>query len=101
KRLPELARYRELMLTRLPALRPSLRRPSLPELPSTGAAMKDVEDQMDAVLCAYIGAHWWYWGAARNLVCGCQAEGYIVVPAPAAWGGGGPGSWLAGWRGGA
>lgn len=78
----ELERYRTLMLTRLPRLIPSLNLPSLPELPFAGAAMKEIEDQMDAVMCAYIGAHWWHWGVARNLVCGSRQEGYIVVPSP-------------------
>jgi predicted RNase H-like nuclease len=76
----ELDRYRNLMLTRLPFLRPRLKLPALPALPYTGPAMKEIEDQMDAVMCAYVGAHWWHWGIARNLVCGSQAEGYIVVP---------------------
>src|SRR5262245_60996681 len=76
----ELERYRDLMLTRLPRLRPGLRRACLPPVPSAGAALKELEDQMDAVLCSYIGAHWWYWGLERNMVCGSRQEGYIVVP---------------------
>jgi predicted RNase H-like nuclease len=80
-RRQQLSRYRELMLMRMPLLLPPLRLPaSLPVIPHTGAAMKDVEDQMDAVMCAYVGAHWWHWGAERNLVCGSAEEGYIVVP---------------------
>jgi predicted RNase H-like nuclease len=76
----QLSRYRELMLTRMPQLLPPLDPPSLPVIPHTGAAMKDIEDQLDAVMCAYVGAHWWHWGAERNLVCGSAEEGYIVVP---------------------
>ena len=83
-RLPErrieLDRYRDLMLTRLPRLRPALKLPALPSIPLAGAAMKEIEDQMDAVLCGYVGAHWWYWGLQRNMVCGSREEGYIVVP---------------------
>ncbi|HTM50383.1 MAG TPA: DUF429 domain-containing protein [Bryobacteraceae bacterium] len=79
-RRAELSRYRHLLLTRLKALRPQLALSDLPAIPARGAALKELEDQMDGVLCAYIGAHWWYWGLERNLVCGSSAEGYIVVP---------------------
>ncbi|MGL5192926.1 MAG: hypothetical protein ACRC8Y_04925, partial [Chroococcales cyanobacterium] len=49
---------------------------------------KAIEDQLDAILCAYIGAHWWYWGCAQNLVLGVStdpiteayANGYIIIP---------------------
>ncbi|MBE9163104.1 DUF429 domain-containing protein [Tychonema sp. LEGE 06208] len=51
----------------------------LPEIPST-ATLKALEDQLDALLCAYIGAHWWYWGIERNLVLGDRTNGYIVIP---------------------
>jgi pyridoxamine 5'-phosphate oxidase len=37
-------------------------------------------DQMDAVLCAYLAAHWWFWGRARNDLIGDSKTGYIVVP---------------------
>jgi predicted RNase H-like nuclease len=79
-RREELARYRQLLLTCLSRLTPPLLDMELPEVPMRGVALKELEDQMDAVLCAYIGAHWWYWGTARNLVCGTAATGYIVVP---------------------
>ncbi|MEG3977095.1 DUF429 domain-containing protein [Microcoleus sp. herbarium8] len=52
----------------------------LPEIPTSTAALKALEDQLDALLCAYIGAHWWYWGIERNLVLGDRANGYIVIP---------------------
>jgi predicted RNase H-like nuclease len=83
-RRKEFARYRRLMLERLPALEPKLAALVLPAVPRTGPLLKDVEDRTDAVLCAYIGAHWWYWGAARNRVVGSKEEGYIVVPAQSA-----------------
>jgi predicted RNase H-like nuclease len=38
------------------------------------------EDQLDAVLCAYIAAHYWLWGEERNQILGTAADGYIVVP---------------------
>ncbi|MGC4052394.1 MAG: DUF429 domain-containing protein [Paludibaculum sp.] len=80
ERAAELARLRNLMLTRLPEMDPPLRL-SLPEIPETGPT-KPVEDQIDAVLCAYIAAHWWWWGRARNTVYGSNEEGFIVVPGP-------------------
>ena len=54
----------------------------LPETPTSVATLKALEDQLDALLCAYIGAHWWYWGIERNLVLGDRATGYIVIPQP-------------------
>jgi pyridoxamine 5'-phosphate oxidase len=42
--------------------------------------LKAVEDQLDAIHCAYVAAHWWYWGSERNEVLGNAQDGYIVVP---------------------
>jgi predicted RNase H-like nuclease len=75
----ELERLRRLMLTRLPRLQPRLQLSGLPELPAQGR-LKPAEDQIDAVLCAYIAAHCWYWGQERNSVFGNLKDGYIVVP---------------------
>ncbi|AFZ14015.1 hypothetical protein Cri9333_3181 [Crinalium epipsammum PCC 9333] len=50
------------------------------EFPSTGATLKALEDKLDALICAYIAAYWWYWGIERNLVLGNLESGYIVVP---------------------
>ena len=50
------------------------------EFPSTGTALKALEDKLDALICAYIAAHWWYWGIERNLVLGNIDSGYIIVP---------------------
>ncbi|MGJ5814142.1 DUF429 domain-containing protein [Paludibaculum fermentans] len=79
ERAAELARLRGLMLSKLPELDPPLAL-TLPEIPEKGP-VKPVEDQIDAVLCAYIAAHWWWWGRARNTVYGSNEEGFIVVPA--------------------
>ncbi|GAB4229025.1 MAG: DUF429 domain-containing protein [Stanieria sp.] len=56
----------------------------LPFIPDsiTGTQFKAIEDQLDSLLCAYIAAHWWYWGEERNLVLGNLDTGYIIVPAP-------------------
>jgi predicted RNase H-like nuclease len=53
---------------------------NLPEIPTSIATLKALEDKLDALLCAYIGAHWWYWGRERNLVLGDRTTGYIVIP---------------------
>jgi predicted RNase H-like nuclease len=73
-----LRRLRRLMLERLPELDPPFI-PDLPHLPRSGN-LKPAEDRIDAVLCAYIAAHWWYWCKERNAVYGSNQEGYIVVP---------------------
>lgn len=78
ERAAELQRLRSLMLTQLPTLDPRLEL-QLPEIPEKGPT-KPVEDQIDAVLCAYIAAHWWWWGTARNKVYGSNEDGFIVVP---------------------
>lgn len=52
----------------------------LPEIPTTGAALKEVEDKLDSLICAYVAAYWWYWGDQRNLVLGDRTTGYIVIP---------------------
>jgi hypothetical protein len=72
ERRKELARYRELLSTRFDL--------NLPDIPLTGSSMKELEDQMDAVLCAQIAAHYWRYGTKRSTVYGSEAEGYIVVP---------------------
>ncbi|MCU0229214.1 MAG: DUF429 domain-containing protein, partial [Bryobacterales bacterium] len=79
-----LQEYRSRLMA-LPMATPRLRLQSLPEVPMTGKAIKAVEDQYDALLCAYIGAWWWYWGAARTYVAGNRDEGYIVVPVAPDW----------------
>lgn len=48
----------------------------------TGAKLKAIEDQLDALICAYIAAYWWYWGHQKNLILGDQTTGYIVIPNP-------------------
>lgn len=88
----QLEKLRNLIFENLPTRQPSLNLSSLSEylnnlffteIPSTGAALKAVEDQLDSLICAYVGAHWWYWGKERNLVLGEQATGYIIVPSSA------------------
>lgn len=80
ERAAELKRLRGLLLERLPALVPRLPITELPEIPASGRELKAVEDQLDALLAAYIAAHWWYWGRERNEVLGNSRLGYIIVP---------------------
>jgi predicted RNase H-like nuclease len=65
-------------MSHLPALDPALRA-RLPLVPRTGS-LKPAEDKIDAVLCAYIAAHWWVWGTQRNRLYGNHDIGYVVVP---------------------
>ena len=84
-RVEELQRLRLLILSRLHLLEPALRiRPEqLPDVPSRGGpSFKCLEDELDAVFSAYIGAHWWYWGDLRNKSYGDLQNGYIIVPEP-------------------
>lgn len=77
-RARELRRLRSLILSRLSRTERSLvlRLPHAPRVGNT----KPVEDQIDAVLCAFIAAHWWYWANERNVLYGAHDSGYIVVP---------------------
>jgi len=49
-----------------------------------GKRLKQYEDTLDALFCAYLAWHCWRWGAQRNEVFGTLAHGYIVVPKQAA-----------------
>ncbi len=82
ERARELRRLRRLIVTHLSQLDPPLAL-RLPPVPRTGST-KPVEDRIDAVLCAYIAAHWWHWGTLRNRLYGTEESGYIVVPEPVA-----------------
>jgi len=73
-----LRRLRSLVISRLPTLDPALRL-RFPPVPRTGST-KSLEDRIDAVLCAYIGARWWFWATQRNRLYGDEEHGYIVVP---------------------
>jgi predicted RNase H-like nuclease len=45
-----------------------------------GVAFKDIEDRVDAVLCAYLAGLSWLYGDARLEMFGTQALGHVVVP---------------------
>ncbi len=48
----------------------------------SGKELKTIEDKLDSLICAYVAAHWWYWGETKNMVLGNVKTGYIVVPTP-------------------
>ena len=80
-----------LLRTQLPTLDPPLRlnlaarrllRKPRPEL--SGRALKAREDELDAVFCAYLAAHFWRWGRSRHRLQGVSdgpANGAVVLPA--------------------
>jgi predicted RNase H-like nuclease len=45
-----------------------------------GRLLKDYEDQLDAVFCAYLALYYWWWGTQRCHVFGDLDGGYIVTP---------------------
>lgn len=47
-----------------------------------GRGLKDYEDQIDALFCAYICMYGFRWGAARCRVFGTVESGYIFTPVP-------------------
>lgn len=49
-----------------------------------GAALKGHEDQLDGLMCAYIGHYLWRWGMARARVFGSLKGGSITSPVPRA-----------------
>lgn len=81
ERMHELSRLRRLIASTLPLLDPPASDLTMPSVPRTGD-LKVAEDQIDAILCAYLAAHWWFWGEARNRVFGTPEYGAIVVPRP-------------------
>jgi predicted RNase H-like nuclease len=79
ERQQELTKLRNLLLT-LTTSEPRLNLSTLPDIPDKTTQLKILEDQLDALVCAYVCAYWWYWGEAKNQVLGNEQEGYIVVP---------------------
>jgi predicted RNase H-like nuclease len=78
ERASELRRLRRLMLRNRPQQDPPLS-PRLPPVPKAGN-LKPVEDRIDAVLCAYVAAHWWFWGTRGNDIYGNGETRCIIVP---------------------
>jgi predicted RNase H-like nuclease len=80
----ELLKLHNFITNTLPTLEPSLRLETelIPSdfLRCSGAVLKETEDKLDSLICAYVGAYWWFWGKLRNLVLGDSDTGYIVIP---------------------
>ncbi|OGS50355.1 MAG: hypothetical protein A3K65_08280 [Euryarchaeota archaeon RBG_16_68_12] len=45
-----------------------------------GGRLKDYDDLLDGILCAYIAAYYWTWGTRRCAIVGSLEGGYIVTP---------------------
>jgi predicted RNase H-like nuclease len=45
-----------------------------------GGRLKDYDDLLDGILCAYIAAYYWTWGTRRCAIVGSLQGGYIVTP---------------------
>lgn len=82
-----LATLTTFLLDRFPLLDPPLTvTPGLALLLATptaalvGAALKGYEDRLDALLCAYLAAHLWHWGADRNWSLGPAGQGTVILP---------------------
>lgn len=82
----ELIKLYDYITAILPIISPSLCSSALicgllpAQIPYTGAALKETEDKLDSLICAYVAAYWWFWGRERNLVLGDMSTGYIVIP---------------------
>ncbi len=72
----DLARLRPRLLSSHP-----LRRLCAVDFSLRGRALKHQEDQLDALLCAYIAGYFWFWGRQRCCIFGNVQSGYIVCPA--------------------
>lgn len=83
ERKEELLKLHRYILEVLPTLEPALEINQLiAESPAIKnlASLKEFEDKLDSLICAYVAANWWYWGEEKNLVMGDRSTGYIVVP---------------------
>lgn len=82
-----LTEFRQSLLEHLSELRPSLKinvalkcflDHPLEDL--GGAALKQYEDKLDAIFCAYLAAYFWLWSYERNEMIGTPEMGYIINP---------------------
>ncbi len=88
-RKTELARFRSFLTEELPRLEPPvLLGPSVRDLlhcdlvQLVGAARKQHEDILDAIVCAVVGLIHWFHGGRCSQVLGHRETGFIVVPQP-------------------
>jgi predicted RNase H-like nuclease len=45
-----------------------------------GNSLKEFEDFLDSIICAYVAHYYWYWGLERCAILGDLENGYIVTP---------------------
>jgi predicted RNase H-like nuclease len=45
-----------------------------------GAKLKAHEDELDAIVCAYIAYYYWFWGSNGSRLFGDVDSGYIILP---------------------
>jgi predicted RNase H-like nuclease len=45
-----------------------------------GATLKANEDELDAIVCAYIAYYYWFWGPCGTRLFGDVNSGYIIIP---------------------
>ena len=84
-RLTELGRYQACLRSlesKEPALLDARELLNLDPTSLIKARLKDYEDRLDGLMCAYIAHYLWRWGMARARVFGNLSEGYIVSPVP-------------------
>ncbi len=82
-----LTEFRRLLWEKLtvaePPLRPTTNFKDLTHIdlsPTRGKALKNYEDTLDAVLCAYITLFYWRWGSKKNEMFGDLDSGIIINP---------------------
>ncbi len=78
----EFIKLQNYILEILPSLSPPLSLiDSFPlEIPTTCAALKEIESKFYSLICAYVAAYWWFWEIQSNLALGDLTTGYIVIP---------------------
>ncbi len=82
-----LERYRQLLLDKLPDAEPPVKKNPLfldlvhEELTLLkGQSLKQYEDTLDALLCAYLAFFYWSWGRSKNELFGDLPTGIIINP---------------------
>jgi predicted RNase H-like nuclease len=81
-RWQELSRYQELLRS-LKKSEPAMEAEEILSLAAPGLrgkSLKALEDLLDALFCAYIALHVWYWGPRGYRLFGDEKSGYILVP---------------------
>lgn len=83
KRCKEFKRFQRLLAS-LDNFEPSLKIPDtllgVDVSRMRGKKLKQYEDFLDSVMCAYTALYYWYWGGEKCAVIGDMKGGYIVTP---------------------